>query len=58
MTSTKDALAEYLAIQEWQIAAIEEAVREVEAGAPMVEHAEVAAWLRSWDSEEEFPPPR
>ncbi len=54
----EEALSEYLAIQEWQVAAIEEAVREVEAGAPMVEHAHVVAWLRSWGSEEELPPPQ
>lgn len=54
----QSALADYLAIQEWQVAVIEEAVHEVEAGAPMVEHQDVVAWLQSWGSDEELPPPQ
>ncbi len=54
----EEALAEYLAVQEWQISAIEEAIREVDAGAPAVSHEAVAAWLRSWGTAEELPPPR
>ncbi len=53
-----EALAEYLAVQEWQIAAIEEAVREIDAGAVPVDHARVVAWIESWGSDDELPCPR
>ena len=54
----EEAVAEYLDIQEWQIAAIEEAVREADEGAVPVEHARVVAWLESWGTENELPRPR
>ena len=54
----EEALAEYLSVQEWQIAAIEEAIREVDAVAPMVEQEAVVTWLKSWGTDEELPPPR
>jgi RHH-type transcriptional regulator, rel operon repressor / antitoxin RelB len=53
-----EALAAYLAVQEWQVEAIREAVEAADSGATPVEHATVAAWLRSWGSEDELPRPR
>ena len=53
-----EALAAYLEAQEWQVAAISEAVEAADAGASSVEHAAVAAWLRSWGTESEQPRPR
>ena len=57
-TLAGEALAAYLEAQEWQVAAIAEAVEAADAGASPVEHAAVAAWLRSWGTEGELPRPR
>lgn len=54
----EEALAEYLAVQEWQIAAVEAAVREADAGVVPVEHARVVAWMESWGTDNELPRPR
>ena len=53
-----EALAVYLAAQEWQVAAIEEAVAAADAGASAIGHAAVATWLRSWGGPDELPRPR
>jgi predicted transcriptional regulator len=53
-----EALAAYLAVQEWQVAAIREAVDAADAGAATIAHAAVAAWLRSWGTADELPRPR
>ncbi|HZS01531.1 MAG TPA: ribbon-helix-helix protein, CopG family [Chloroflexota bacterium] len=53
-----EALATYLAGQEWQVAAIEQAVGAADAGAVPISHAEVAAWLESWGTEGETVRPR
>lgn len=53
-----EALAAYLAVQEWQVAAIREAVEAADAGATPIAHAAVAAWLESWGTAEELPRPR
>jgi predicted transcriptional regulator len=52
-----DALREYIAIQESQIASIQEAVAEADAGARRIPHAEVSAWLESLGTPDELPPP-
>ncbi|HZO29125.1 MAG TPA: ribbon-helix-helix protein, CopG family [Chloroflexota bacterium] len=52
-----EALANYLDYQEWKAAAIAEAVKEADAGAPFVEHERVEAWVKSWDTENELPRP-
>lgn len=46
-----EAIAAYLDVQEWQVAAIERAVREADQGDAFVEHEEVECWLRSWGHE-------
>lgn len=48
-----EALAAYLELQEWQIAAIAKAAEEADAGAKPIDHNAVASWLRSWGSETE-----
>lgn len=53
-----EAVAAHLAEQEWQIAAIREAVEEVDAGAVPIPHDKVVEWLRSWGTSSEVPPPR
>jgi RHH-type rel operon transcriptional repressor/antitoxin RelB len=52
-----EALAAYLDYQDWKIAAIAEAIKEADAGGPFVEHERVEAWVRSWGTENELPPP-
>ena len=53
----EEALAEYLEVQRWQIAGIEEAIRDADAGEPGTAHEDVAAWLDSWGTDHELPPP-
>lgn len=53
-----EALTAYLAEQERQIAAIREAVEDADAGAVPIPHEAVVAWLRSWGTANELPPPR
>jgi RHH-type transcriptional regulator, rel operon repressor / antitoxin RelB len=53
----EEALAEYLEVQRWQIAGIEEAVRAADAGELGIPHEDVAAWLDSWGTDDELPPP-
>ncbi len=53
-----EALAAYLDAQEWQVAAIREAVAAADAGAVPIDHAEVASWVRSWGTDSELPRPR
>jgi predicted transcriptional regulator len=52
-----EALAEYLHYKERYIAAVEEAIREADEGAPMVENERVMAWVASWGTENELPRP-
>jgi predicted transcriptional regulator len=52
-----EALAEYVAVQESQIASIKAAIAEADAGAPRIPHADVMAWIDSWDTPNELPPP-
>jgi predicted transcriptional regulator len=41
----------------WQDTETRRAIAEADAGAPFVQHEHVAAWLRSWGTENELPPP-
>ena len=52
-----EALTRYLSVEEWQVAAIREAVEAADAGAPMVDHEDVVAWVRSWGTDNELPRP-
>jgi predicted transcriptional regulator len=53
-----EALAAYLAAQEWHVTAISDAVAAADAGATPVEHSAVASWLQSWGTDNELPRPR
>jgi predicted transcriptional regulator len=44
---TADALRTYVAAQQWQLAEIEEGLRDAEAGR-VVPHEKVERWLKSW----------
>lgn len=52
-----EALAEYIAVQESQIASIKAAIAEADAGAPRFSNEVVMAWLDSWETPDELPPP-
>ena len=52
----EQALRDFLAIQQWQLAAIEEGIRAADAGR-VVAHDDVLAWVRSWGQPDELPMP-
>jgi RHH-type transcriptional regulator, rel operon repressor / antitoxin RelB len=53
-----EAIAAYVDLNAWQVARIKKSLAEVTAGDPGVTHDRVAAWLDSWGSEGELPPPK
>jgi len=52
----EQAVADFVSLQEWQLAAIEEGVRDADAGR-VVAHEDVVAWVRSWGQPDELPMP-
>ena len=52
----EQAVADYVAMQAWQLAAIAEGVRAADAGR-LAAHEDVAAWVKSWDGPNELPTP-
>ncbi len=50
------ALKEFIELQLWQFAAIEEGLRDADAGR-VVPHEEVVAWVESWGRPDERPMP-
>jgi RHH-type transcriptional regulator, rel operon repressor / antitoxin RelB len=52
-----EALAAYFDVQEWQLKAIQQAIEEADAGDPWIAHEKVEAWLQSWGTDHELPPP-
>lgn len=53
----REAIADRLAYLEWKIAAIQEAIDDVDAGGPTYSNEEVLAWIESWGKPDELPPP-
>ena len=53
-----DAVSELLDVDRWQVAGIEEAIREDDEGLPGIAHERVKAWVLSWGSEDEQPAPQ
>lgn len=51
-----DAVAAYVADQDWQLAEIEEGIKDADAGR-IVAHEEVKRWLNSWGADNEQAPP-
>ncbi|MGD0429977.1 MAG: CopG family ribbon-helix-helix protein [Acetobacteraceae bacterium] len=43
----EQAVRDFVAVQEWQLAAIDEGIKEANAG-QLVPHEAVVAWVRSW----------
>jgi predicted transcriptional regulator len=52
-----EALTTFLDLQEWQIAAVRDALDGVDAGQPFIDNERVTGWLRSWGTDHELPPP-
>jgi predicted transcriptional regulator len=52
-----EAIDEYVAVNEWQIAGIKQAIKEVAAGR-VVPHDEVSAWIDSLGTDHGLPPPK
>ena len=57
MDTPGDTRPDDLPLDELHIAAIKEALAEADAGAPMVSNEKVMAWLESWETPDELPPP-
>lgn len=53
----EQAIADFVAVQEWQLAAIDAAIREADAG-KLVAHEDVVAWVHSWGKPDELPMPK
>jgi RHH-type transcriptional regulator, rel operon repressor / antitoxin RelB len=52
-----EALAEYLDVNEWQVAGIRNAMASLDRGEG-TPHAQVKAWVASWGSKKERPAPK
>lgn len=52
------ALDGYLDEEARFLAKVTNALEDMKAGGPTIEHAEVMRWLESWGTEHELPPPR
>ena len=50
----EQALKDFVAVQTWQMAAIEEGIHAADVG-HVVAHDEVAKWVSSWDDPDELP---
>jgi predicted transcriptional regulator len=53
----EQAVRDYIAVQQWQLAAIDEGIRAADAG-EVVAHEDVVNWVRSWGHSDELPPPK
>jgi predicted transcriptional regulator len=53
---SKVAPADLAGLQEWQLAAVEEGIRDADA-VRVVAHEDVVAWVRSWGQPNELPMP-
>jgi predicted transcriptional regulator len=52
----EQAVRDFVAMQEWQLAAIDEGIKAADAGR-VVAHEDVVAWVRSWGRPDELPMP-
>jgi RHH-type rel operon transcriptional repressor/antitoxin RelB len=52
-----EAVTEYLALQEWQVSAIEAGIVSLDREGG-IGHAAVRNWIESWDTDEELDPPK
>jgi predicted transcriptional regulator len=52
-----EAVSEYLALQEWQVSAIEAAIASLDREEEIA-HAAMRDWIESWDTDDELDPPK
>jgi predicted transcriptional regulator len=52
-----EALAVHFDAEEWRVKAIQQAIEKADAGGPWIPHEEVVAWIQSWGTPNELPPP-
>jgi predicted transcriptional regulator len=52
----EQAVRDFVAMQEWQRAAVEEGIKAADAGR-VAAHEDVVAWVKSWGSPDELPMP-
>ncbi len=52
----REALRAFLDLYDWQVQAIHKGMAAADAGR-LADHKDVAAWLESWGTETELPPP-
>jgi predicted transcriptional regulator len=52
-----EAVSEYLALQEWQVSAIEAGIASIDREGGIA-HEAVRNWIESWDTNEELDPPK
>jgi len=52
----EQAVKDYVALQTWQLAAVDEGIKAADEGR-VVAHEDVAAWVRSWGDRDEVPKP-
>jgi len=53
----EQAVKDYVALEEWRLAAIDEGIRAADEGR-VAGHEEVVAWVRSWGQAGEIDPPK
>ncbi len=53
----EQAVRDFVAMQEWQLAAIDEGISAADAGR-IVAHDDVVAWVQSWGRPDELPAPK
>lgn len=53
----EQAVRDFVAVQEWQLAAIDEGIKAADAGL-VVTHEDVVAWVESWGQADEPPMPK
>jgi predicted transcriptional regulator len=53
----EQAVQDFVAMQEWQLAAIDAGIESADAGR-VIGHDDVVAWVKSWGGPDELPMPR
>jgi predicted transcriptional regulator len=53
----EQAVRDFVALQEWQLAAIDEGIRATDTGR-VIAHEDVVAWVQSWGKPDELPMPK
>ena len=53
----EQAVRDFVAVQEWQLAAIDEGIKAADEGR-VAAHEDVAAWVKSWGAPDELPMPK